>query len=85
MSLVNSIRSLSFPVSASDISLISEIAYNVLYGSVPLEPEETNFFKTNKPVLRVLVGKYNSKRKLNVLTPVLLQQLVKVALRHLDG
>lgn len=85
MSVIDALRSLQFPIKANEIDLIAEVAYNILYGTVPLTKEETAFFKTHKPSLRVLISKYSLKRKLNVLTEDLVKKLVTAAIRHLDG
>ena len=85
MSLIERIASLEFPVNEADTNLISEIAYNVLFGVVQLTEPERAFLKRNKTKLRVLSSKAHWKRRLNVLTQPLFEILKVVAIRYLDG
>ena len=68
MSLIERLQSLEFPTGEADTNLISEIALNVLYGTVHLSDTDRAFFKRHKPALRILVSKAPWKRRLNSLT-----------------
>jgi len=86
MSLIQRIQSLTSPNNQSDVNLVSEIAYNTLYGTVnTLTADDITFFKKYKSQLRILASKVPWQRRKSVISKELLERLKIVALNYLNG
>jgi hypothetical protein len=87
MSIVDRLRNIANNkgLQEADVNLLSEVAYNILYGSVPLKNSEVTFFKRHKPKLRVLCSKANWKIRKRNLTALLVKRMILVATRYLNG
>lgn len=85
MSVLERLREITDGNSEDQVNLLSEVAFNILYGVVPLDKAETRFFKLNKKRLRVLVGKSDWTVRRAALTPQLINRMVAVAIRYLHG
>ena len=85
MSLIERIQTLPFPADEADTNLVSEIAYNILYGTVVLESKDRTYFKRQKTTLRILASKTPWKKRLNALRQPLFNRLKLAALRYLNG
>ena len=85
MSLIERIQTLPFPADEADTNLVSEIAYNILYGTVVLESKDRTYFKHQKTTLRILASKTPWKKRLNALRQPLFNRLKLAALRYLNG
>ena len=68
------------------IDVISEISYNLIYGSILLSEAETQNLKKSKAQLLKL-GKKNlsSKSKRKLVTPVLISSIVAPLVKYLNG
>ena len=85
MSVIERIQALQFPADEVDTNLVSEIAYNILYGTAVLDSRDLTYFKRQKTTLRILASKTPWKKRLDALRQPLFNRLKLAALRYLNG
>jgi len=85
MSVADKLKAVSPPYSKSEVNVIAEAAYNILYGVVLLTNQEKQYFKQHKKDIQILVGDYDLVRKKSLLTNQFVDSIKAAALRHLDG
>lgn len=86
MSKAEQIRNVNFPKTSHQTKLAAEVAFNVLFGVVPLTDDEKKYFVVHKDLLRQLANQdvlWQQKR--SILTREFWSKLQSAALRHLNG
>lgn len=72
-------------VNSKVVKSLIEIAYNLLKGSIPLNPKQINYFKKEKKIIKTLINRKNSINK-NVLilqeNPVLVKRMLNLVFKR---